>query len=326
VSEVELAIGLSESDRTRPIASGLVAIAGVRPAVTIMGVQALFNLQLTEHPFDCCEFPLGSYLRTLEQPERPYVAIPVFPSRHFRLSCVFVNTTSGIAAPADLAGKRVGVPVFDMAAAVWLRGIFHDFYDLDRTAPTYVAGGLNEARNGDEHPQFYPDRFVHEVRSDRSLADLLADGQIDALYTARAPVSWGPSPVVDRLFAEPIAEELGYFRRTGIFPAMHVIAIKRGIVEAHPWIAAALMDAFVRAQRVARERLFESAALSTMLPWQLEALLFAERQLGADPWPAGLAANRAMVATLIRYMFEDGLIGRMMEPEELFALPASSPA
>lgn len=317
-SEVELAIGLSESDRTRPIASGAVTIAGVRPVVSIMEVQALFNRQLTEHIFDCCEFPLGTYLRTLEQPDRPYVAIPVFPSRHFRLSCVFVNTTKGIMTPADLAGKRIGVPVFDMAAAVWLRGIFHDDYGLDRASPIYVAGGLNEARNGDEHPQFYPDRFTHEVRSDRSLSALLADGEIDALYTARAPDSWGRSLTVDRLYRDPIAEELAYFKRSGIFPAMHVVAIKRAVAEAHPFLPVAIMDAFVQAQRIARERLFESAALSTMLPWQLEALLFAERHLGADPWPAGLEANRTMLATAIRYMHEDGLIRRRMEPEELF--------
>src|SRR5260221_13505580 len=123
MAALSLKIGVSDSDRTRPIASGEVPIAGVAADVKLMGVQALFNQQLTEHTFDCCEFPLSSYLRSLERPDRPYVAVPVFPSRHFRFSSVFVNAAKGIRKPADLAGKRIGVPVFDMAAAVWLRGI-----------------------------------------------------------------------------------------------------------------------------------------------------------------------------------------------------------
>ena len=315
---VPLSIGLSDSDRTRPIASGAVPIAGVAPHVTFMDVQALFNQQLAEHTFDCCEFPIGTYVRTLEQPDRPYVAIPIFPSRHFRLSSVFVNAQAGIRTPADLAGRRVGVPVFDMAAAVWLRGIFHDHYGLDRRAPIYVSGGLNEPRSGDEHPQYYPDRFTHEKRTDRSLADLLAGGEIDALYTARAPHTW-PASGVARLFDDPVAAERAYFERTGIFPPMHVIAIKRPIAEAHPHLPLALLRAFAQAQAIARERLFDSAALSTMLPWQLEGLLLAERTLGRDYWPTGFGANRAMLTVVIRYLYEDGLISRVFEPEDLFS-------
>src|SRR5271165_2341681 len=217
MTALPLKIGVSDSDRTRPIASGEVAIAGAKAEVTLMGVQALFNQQLTEHTFDCCEFPIASYLRSMERPDRQYVAVPVFPSRHFRLSSVFVNTTKGVRTPADLAGKRIGVPVFDMAAAVWLRGIFQDHFGLPRTAPIYVAGGLEAARTGDEHPQFYPERFTHEQRGDKSLAVLLAEGEIDALYTARAPSTW-PSPTVGRLFDQPIEAELDYFLKTGIFP------------------------------------------------------------------------------------------------------------
>jgi len=188
----------------RPLLDRQVTIAGVEPTVELMPVQALFNRQLTTHVFDCCEFPLTSYLRTLESAAKPYVAVPVFPSRHFRFSCVFVNTGSGIGKPSDMAGKRVGIPVFDMAAAVWLRGIFEERYGLDRTAPIYVTGGLEEARRGDEHPQYLPAKFRIERVTDRSLADLLAEGGIDALYTARAPSTW-PSAKVERLFADPIA-------------------------------------------------------------------------------------------------------------------------
>ncbi|WP_213771777.1 ABC transporter substrate-binding protein [Bradyrhizobium sp. dw_78] len=320
MTALPLKIGVSDSDRTRPIASGEVPIAGVSADVTLMGVQALFNKQLTEHSFDCCEFPLSSYLRFMERPDRPYVAVPVFPSRHFRLSNVFVNAAKGIRKPADLAGKRIGVPVFDMAAAVWLRGIFQDHYDLARTSPIYVAGGLETARTGDEHPQFYPDRFRHEQRHDQSLAVLLAKGEIDALYTARAPSTW-PSASVTRLFEDPMRAELDYFSKTGIFPPMHLIAVKRTIAEANPGLMMAIYQAFAQAQKIARERLFDSAALCTMLPWQLENLLSAEQHLGNDYWPVGLAKNRAMLKVVTRYMVEDGLIATEFSPEQLFSDP-----
>ena len=313
-----LKVGLSESDRTRPLATGEVTIAGVRTAISLLGVQALFNEQLTRHTFDCCEFPLTSFLRTLDRPEKPYIAIPVFPSRHFRLSSVFVNARAGVRRPSDLAGRRIGVPVFDMAAAVWLRGVFHDHYGLERTAPIYVAGGLEAPRSGDEHPQLYPDRFTHEVRSDRSLASLLAEGEIDALYTARAPSTW-PSSSVTRLFEDPMAAELDLFERTRIFPAMHLVAIKRLVAERSPRLPAAAFDAFARAQAIARDRLFDAAALSTMLPWQLESLLLTEARLGADYWPVGVEKNRAMVETAINYMLADGLISKRVGVDEVFS-------
>lgn len=318
MAALSLKIGVSDSDRTRPIANGEAPIAGVATDVTLMGVQALFNQQLTTHTFDCCEFPIASYLRSLEHPERPYVAVPIFPSRHFRFSDVFINTTKGIRSPADLAGKRIGVPVFDMAAAVWLRGIFQDHYGLPRTAPIYVAGGLEAPRSGDEHPQFYPARFRHEQRDDKSLAVLLAEGEIDALYTARAPSTW-PSPAVSRLFDDPIPAELDYFARSKIFPPMHVIAVKRPIAQANPGLTMAIFSAFAHAQTIARQRLFDSAALSTMLPWQLESLLMTEQKLGRDYWPAGFAKNRAALEVIIRYMVEDGLITTAFAPEDLFA-------
>jgi 4,5-dihydroxyphthalate decarboxylase len=318
---LRLTIGLSDSDRTRPIANGEVDIRGVQPVVTTMGVQALFNMQLTEHRFDCCEFPVSSYLRSLDEPERRYVAVPVFPSRHFRFACVFVNADSGIETPADLAGKRIGVPVFDMAAAVWLRGIFQDHFGLPRTAPIYVSGGLENARRGDEHPQLHPGHFRHEERTDESLAILLAKGEIDALYTARAPSTW-PSATVKRLFERPMEVDLEYFSKTGIFPPMHLVAIKRSIADSAPGLTAAIFESFARAQAVARERLFDSAALSTSLPWQLENLLEAERHLGAAYWSVGFAKNHKALSVLGRYMFDDGLTRQAWTPEAMFPDPA----
>jgi len=309
MSTIPLRIGVSDSDRMRPLLDRQVKIAGVDPTIEVMGVQALFNRQLTEHVFDCCEFPLTSYLRTLESPAKPYLGIPVFPSRHFRLSCVFVHARSGIAKPADLAGKRVGIPVFDMAAAVWLRGIFADYFELDPTAPIYVSGGLEQARRGDEHPQFYPAKF--------RIAELLAAGEIDALYTARAPSTW-PSPNVVRLFDDPVAAELDYFKKSGIFPPMHLVAVKRAVAERHPWLAKSLFDAFVAAQQLAQAKIEDSVALGTMLPWLLEHLLFTEKNMGRNFWSVGLTTNRTTLETIIRYMRDDELIKTAFTPDDLF--------
>ncbi|MCD4533541.1 hypothetical protein LRP67_05555 [Nocardioides sp. cx-169] len=319
---MKLNLGLSESARTRPLADGRVVVDGFDADVTLTGVQALFNQQTVEHTYDACEFPIATYLRTLQDPARPYLAVPVFPSRHFRLSCIFVSEHADVRTPADLAGRRIGISVFDMAAGVWLRGILHDHYGLDRFAPTYVIGGLEEARSGDEHPQVYPDGFSFESRSDASLAELLAAGEIDALMTARAPSTW-PVGGVRRLFDDPRPAEQDYFRTTGIFPAMHVLAVKRPLAEAHPTLSMALYDAFVRAQALARTDLFDSTALDTLLPWQLEELLATERDLGPDLWASGVAANRPMLEQVVDYCVADGLIGTRFTVEELFAGPGA---
>ncbi len=321
---MKLSIGLPGTARTRPLVDGRVGIDGVDADLTVMGVQALFNLQLSEHVFDVCEFPIVSYLRSLEDDDQPYLAIPVFPSRHFRLSCIFVAEGAGIDKPADLAGRRVGLPVFDMAAAVWLRGILQDFHGLDRFAPTYVTAGPEDPRDGDEHPQFLPPGFTVERRTDAGLAQLLAAGEIDALYTARAPSTW-PGPGVRRLFEEPRIAEMDYHRSTGIFPAMHVLAMKRAAADANPDLPMALYRAFVEAQAIARADVVDSAALDTILPWQLEELLETERVLGPDPWASGVSANRRMLEQVITYARDDGLISADLTPEDLFTGPGTTP-
>lgn len=320
---MKLTVGLSGTARTRPLAAGRVAIEGVEADITLMGVQELFNQQLATHTFDACEFPIATYLRSLEKPERPYLAIPIFPSRHFRLSSIFVSELSDVKVPSDLIGKRIGISVFDMAAGVWMRGVLHDRFGLDRFAATYVIGGLEQPRGNDEHPQFYPSGFTFEHRNDASLAALLAAGEIDALMTARAPSTW-PDGGVRRLFEDPRTVELDYFHDTGIFPAMHVLAIKRHIAEANPELPLALYRAFATSQQLARADLFDAAALDSILPWQLEELLATERAMGPDFWAVGVAANRRMLEQIVDYTLADGLISTRFTVQDLFDGPGSA--
>ncbi|WP_270935173.1 substrate-binding domain-containing protein [Falsiroseomonas oryzae] len=319
---LRLTIGASDCDRLRALAEGTVPIAGVTPEVTVMPLQPLFNLQMTTHRFDCTEFPIATWLRHFDRARQDYVGIPVFPSRHFRFSCVFVNKAKGLTKPTDLAGRRVGTMVWDMAAAVWLRGIFAEHHGLPVDAPIYVTAGAEAPRAGDDHPQFYPPGIRVEQVTDRSLSRMLADGEIDALYTARAPSTYFTEPdKVGRLFADPMAAELEHFRRTGIYPPMHLVAVKSHLVEANPWLPRALFDAFAESQRQARLRLHDSATLAVGLPWLAQHLEETERLLGEDFWSVGFAKNRHMFATLIRYMRAEGLLQRDLAPEELF--PAS---
>lgn len=317
---MKLTLGLSASGRTRPLVDGRVQIDGVEPHITFSGVQDLFNRQLVHHTFDACEFPLVTYLRQLEDADPRYLAIPVFPSRHFRLSCVFVAESSDLHEPSQLAGRRIGVPTFDMAAAVWLRGILADHFGLDRFAPTYVIAGMEVPRAGDEHPQFYPEGFDFEFRDDASLVEMLKDGQVDAVVTARAPSSW-PDGGVRRLFSDAVAAEQEYFTATRIFPAMHVLALKRSIAQEHPELPAALYRAFGRAQELAYADLVDSVALDSMLPWQLDHLIETERVMGPQFWPLGLSANRHMIDTIIDYSLADGLISTRFRADDLFAGP-----
>ncbi len=316
---IPLSIGLSDADRTRAIAEGTVKIEGVEARAEMLPLQPLFNIQLTTHRFDCCEFPIATWLRHFNRPSQEYVGIPVFPSRHFRFSCVFVHRRRGFTKPADLAGKRIGTMVWDMAAAQWLRGIFDEHYGLPARSPIYVSAGAEVPRTGDDHPQEYPAGYTIEHRPDATLSAMLESGEIDALYTARAPSSFfTASERVGRLFEDSMAAELAFFKRTGLHPPMHLIAVKTAIVEAHPWLPMALYKAFAEAQAVAQARLHDSATLGTMLPWAVQHMEMTERELGRDFWPTGFAKNRDTLVTLIRYMRAEGALTRDLVPEELF--------
>lgn len=316
-----LTFGASASDRILPLLSGEITIDDVSPQWNILPVQALFNKQLVDHAWDVVEFPVASYLRDLDNAKR-YLALPVFPSRHFRFSSVYTHRAAGLKKPADLAGKRIGIPVWDMAAAVWLRGIFAQYYDLPAKAPIYVTNGLEAARSGDEHPQFYPADFtIEQSDAEGGLAGMLARGEIDALYTARAPSTWDPSDpdcAVAPLFDDVMAAEADYYATSKILPPMHLWAVKRDIAEANPALTQALFDAFHAAEKAAQARIFDSSALSVMLPWAMEHILETERLLGKHYWQGGFAANRHMFEALIRYTHQDGLISTMFQPEDLF--------
>ncbi|MGV6872386.1 ABC transporter substrate-binding protein [Pseudochelatococcus sp. B33] len=308
-------------DRMFPIIDGSVTPQGLELNFLNMPVEETFFRMLRHHEFEAAEMSLSSYVMTLHNSEPPFVAIPAFPSRFFRHNSIYVNAESRIEKPEDLVGKRVGCPEYQMTAPVWIRGILSDHYGVPVDSMTYFTGGEEEPNRVEKVKLNLPDNIkVTPIGPGKTLSRMLEDGEIDALFTARKPSTYsGPNGKVRRLFEDfPSVEKL-YFRKTGIFPIMHTVAVKRSVYKATPWICQSLLKAFCEAKNIAMQRLSETAALKTMLPWTPAHFEEAQTVLGTDFWPYGLDKNRETIATFLRYSYEQGLSPRRLEPEEIFA-------
>jgi 4,5-dihydroxyphthalate decarboxylase len=321
VSKLRLTLACWDYDRTRALADGRVVPEGIDLNLLPMHVEETFFRMLRNREFDVAEMSLSSYCVSLSRDDPAFVAIPVFPSRFFRHSCIFVSAKSGISEPKDLIGKRIGVPEYQMTAPVWIRGVLSDEYGVDPASVTYCSGGEEEPGRDEKLKLNLPDRFkLTPIGPDQTLSAMLAAGEIDALHSARTPSTFYSQPeAVKRLFPNFVAVEKGYFRRTGIFPIMHVIAIRRSVYEANRWIAQSLLKAFEAAQALTYANLAVTSAMTTMLPWQVAAVEEARAELGDDWWPYGFSRNRATLDTFLRYHHEQGLSPKKLEPEALFA-------
>jgi 4,5-dihydroxyphthalate decarboxylase len=318
---LKLTLACWDYDRTRALADGRVRPEGIDLNYLNLHVEETFFRMLRHREFDAAEMSLSSYAMSLSRGDSPFIAIPVFPSRFFRHSCIFVSAKSGIREPRDLAGKRVGVPEYQMTAPVWIRGILQDEYGVDATSVTYFTGGEEEPGREEKLKLELPQRFrVSPIGPGQTLSQMLADGEIDALHAARIPSTFRTRPeAVRRLFEHYVDVERAYFRATRIFPIMHTVVLRRELYESNRWIARSLCKAFEEARRRVVENLYTTSALTTMLPWQIAQVEDVRREMGEDWWPYGFAANRHVLDTFLRYHHEQGLSGRRLEPEELFA-------
>jgi 4,5-dihydroxyphthalate decarboxylase len=285
-------------------------------------VEETFFRMLRHQEFDVAEISLSSYAVSLFKEQKHFIAIPVFPSRFFRHSCIYVNTKSGIKEPKDLIGKKIGNPEYQMTAPVWIRGILQDEYGVPVDSVTYYTGGEEEPGRPEKLKLDLPPNIkVQPIGERDTLAAMLRDGDIDGFYTARMPSSYraGGLGNVRRLFESYMEIEQAYYRKTKVFPIMHTVAIRRSLYEQYPWVAMSLYKAFVQAQRETYEDLYVTAALKAMLPWLTKHVEDARSLMGDDFWPYGFAPNRATLATFLRYHHEQGLSKRLLTPEELFA-------
>jgi 4,5-dihydroxyphthalate decarboxylase len=320
MNNLQLTFSCWNYDRTRALLDGTVRPDGIDLTYLNLPIEETFFRMLRYREFDVSEMSLSSYVVSLFTEERPFVAIPVFPSRYFRHSSIYVNVNGGVHSPSDLIGKRVGTPEYQMTAPVWIRGLMCDDYGVPVDGVTYFTGGEEQPGRSEKLRLNLPENIkVNPIGPDQTLSQMLESGAIDALYTARAPSSFRPGGSVVRLFENFAAVEREYHRRTGIFPIMHTVVIRREIYEKHRWVAGSLLKAFNEAQRVAYRDLAETAGLKLMLPWLPSHLDETVRQMGEDFWPYGFHKNRETLATFLRYHHEQGLSKRRLEPEELFA-------
>jgi 4,5-dihydroxyphthalate decarboxylase len=321
MSRLNLSLGCWDYDRTRSLMDGSVQPDGINLNYLNMPVEETFFRMLRHREFDVAEMSLSSYTVSRFKPDQPFIAIPVFPSRFFRHSCIYVNADAGIREPKDLIGKRIGNPEYQMTAPVWIRGILSDHYGVPVDSVQYFTGGEEEpGRDEKQKLDLPPNIRLQRIGPTQTLSKMLLDGEIDALYTARTPSSFHTGGGrVRRLFDNYVDVEREYYRTTGLFPIMHTVAIRRDVYEANRWVAQSLYKAFVLAQKRTYEALQESAALKTMLPWANAHYEQARKEMGDDYWPYGLERNRKTLQTFLRYSFEQGLSKRQLEPEELFA-------
>lgn len=321
MSRLPLTLACWNYDRTRALMDGRVRPEGVDLTYLCLPVEETFFRMLRHREFDIAEMSLSSYVVSLFTPDRPFIAIPVFPSRVFRHSSIYVHAGSGIAAPGDVAGKRVGTPEYQMTAGVWIRGLMSDEYGVPVKSVTYFTGGEEEPGRPEKlRLDLPPDIRIVRIGPQQTLSAMLDAGEIDVLYTARTPSSFRAGEGrVKRLFEDFVAVEREYFRRTHVFPIMHTVVVRRELYERSPWLAQSLMTAFRAAQQAAYADLSETAALKTMLPWLISHVQETRRDMGDDFWPYGFEANRHTLATFLRYSHEQGLSRTQLEPHELFA-------
>ncbi len=321
MSKLNLTFACWNYDRTRALMDGTVKVDGIDLNYLNLPVEETFFRMARFREFDISEMSLSSYCVTLSKPERPFVALPIFPSRFFRHSCIYVNANSGIREPKDLIGKRIASPEYQMTAPVWIRGILSDHYNVPVDAQPYLYGGEEEVGRIEKMKLALPPNIqVSPIAPHQTLSQMLYDGELDALYTARMPSSFLKGDgKVKRLFENYPEVERRYYRETGIFPIMHTVVMRREVYEANRWIAQSLTKAFIEAQRHTYEDLKDTAALKAMLPWLSAYVDETQREFGDDWWPYGLEKNIKTLDTFTRYHHEQGLSPRKLDVHELFA-------
>jgi 4,5-dihydroxyphthalate decarboxylase len=318
---ITLACGLY--DRTFGLRDGTVPVEGIDLNFLPMMPVETFRRQGRHGEFDASEFSLSTFMVLHARGDRRFVGIPVYPSRRFRHEHVWINTHAGIRSPADLKGKRVGVQEFVQTAALWIRGFLQDDYGVRTQDLEWHFGGYNTP-----DPQFKPrielelasDVRARVIPGDQCIDAMLERGELDAVLPA-VPASFrNGSPNVARLFPDFRAVEEDYFRRTGIFPIMHIVVVKREVYEKNPWVAQALFKAFVQAKALAIRRLTTSPPLHATLPWLTDHLEATRRVMGSDYWSYGLAENRHVLEAAARHAWDQGLLAKPIDRiDDLFA-------
>jgi 4,5-dihydroxyphthalate decarboxylase len=319
MSKLQLSVAVGNYDRVRPLMDGAVQIDGVDPVFMNLPPEEIFFRAFRSQDFDICELSMSSFTVKTADRNCPYVGIPAFVSRAFRHNSIYVRKDR-VKTPADLKGRRVGLPEYQLTACVWARIILEDDHGVKPSDVTWVRGGIETAGRPEKISiKLPPGVRMEDAPEGATISALLERGEIDGFIAPRAPhLANKDDPNIGWLFADPIAAGRDYFRRTGIFPIMHVTGIRRELVEKHPWLPAAVLKAFSESKAKCLEALEETSASKVTLPFVEEQLRAARELMGHDFWSYGLAANRKVLERFLRYHHAEGLSSRLVTPEELF--------
>jgi 4,5-dihydroxyphthalate decarboxylase len=275
---------------------------------------------LRHQEFDVSELSLSNYTMLRSRGDDTFTAIPVFPSRQFRHSCIYVNRNAGINEPRDLIGRRVGVPDYSMTAAVFARGLLLHEYGVEPEMIEWFSGTQDGLQRPSRIDFELPGVKLTRMPLEQDMGPMLESGQLDAIISPNAPKALGwPNSPIRHLFPDYRKTERAYFAKTGIFPIMHTIVLRKDVFEAHPWAAKSLFEAFVKAKEWAYAQLMETDALKLTLPWVVAETEETRRLMGHDFWPYGVELNRVSLEAVPQYLHEQHLAPRKPSVEELFA-------
>jgi 4,5-dihydroxyphthalate decarboxylase len=319
MADVRLTLAINDYDHARDLVTGRVRAEGIDLTCLTLSVEEIFYRFTAFREWDVSELSLAKYASLVGSGDRSLTAIPVFPSRVFRHGAIYVRAGGDVLEPGDLAGRRVGVPEWIQTAGVYARGVLQHAYGLGLADVAWVQGGLNEAGREELVAPKLPAGVSIEAVPDRTLQDMLAEGDLDAVISARPPQRFLDGDArIRRLFDDARAVEEAHYRATGIFPIMHTIAVRREVVDEHPWVAGNLLTAFTEAKDRSLARLRDMNASRFPVPWSHDLGRQAAELLGRDSWPYGIEPNRPTLEAFLRFAHEQGVAERALAPEDLF--------
>jgi 4,5-dihydroxyphthalate decarboxylase len=315
---LHLTLAATDYDHVRDLMNGVVRPEGVVLTAFVLPVEEVFYRFIKNREWDVSEMSFGKFIGFASQGNSPFIGIPVFPSRVFRHSAFYVRTDRAIAKPKDLEGKRVGIPEWAQTAGIYARGYLSDA-GVDLRKIHWVQAGMNEAGREEKVEFKLPAGIQYEQRRDTSISAMLLSGEIDAAISARVPDAFETGGgKIARLFPEYRAEEARYHAATGIYPIMHVIAMRRTVFERYPWVAMNLFKAFDESKRRSLERIRDLTASRIPVPWSAAIMDEWSKDFGADPFPYGLEANRKTLDAFCRFAHEQGVTAKRLAPDDLF--------
>lgn len=320
MSKLRLSVAMGDYDRTRALFDGRVQIDGVDPAYMLLNPEEMFFRAMRYGDFDITELSFSSYLVKHSRGECPYIAVPVFLSRAFRHTSIYVRKDR-IARPEDLKGKRVGLPEYQLTANVWARALLADDYGVTPEDVTWVRGGIDTPGRPEKIPlQLPPGVRIEAAPEGQTISQMIDEGTIDGFIGPRPPARHvlQRNANVRWLFDDPTAVAKDYYARTGVFPIMHVVGIRKELAREQPWLPAAVFKAFSHSKDLALEALADTSATKVTLPFVEEQLAAARATLGEDYWSYGVPAARRTLETFVRHHFAQGLSSRLVGVDELF--------